>query len=148
MIPTASGLVEITRRRTSAGHRDEYGRWVEGDTTETRLLASVQPLVLEDIDVAGNAAQLSERVKAFVLPVEYAAARGDRLTWGADVLAWGADVLRWAAAGGLQDAAAPVLAAAFDEAEADRIIYSGRTFVVESSVGWGSHTEAVLLREP
>ena len=49
---------------------------------------------------------------------------------------------------GLHPGAEYALAAAFDDGEADRVIYGGREFVVEESRSWpGSHTRATLLRE-
>lgn len=147
LLAAAGALVEVVRLRESPGHRDDTGRFVAGATVETTLLASVQPLVLEDADLQGGAS-LIERVKAYAPSVEYVAVHGDRIRWGSDLLAWGADVLRWAATGGLADVDGPVLAAAYDDSEADRVrLGDGRTFVVESSMAWPSHTEAVLLRQ-
>ena len=50
--------------------------------------------------------------------------------------------------GGLTDVDGPVLAAAFSASEADRVRFADdRMFVVESTMAWPSHTEAVLLRQ-
>ena len=38
------------------------------------------------------------------------------------------------------------LAAAFDTAEADRVVVDGREFVVEESRSWPTHTRATILR--
>ena len=146
MIPTATvTLDEIVRLREAPG-RYVAGVWQPGDTTETTLLASVQPLELEDSDFVGGV-QLRDRLKVYAPNLEVAAAHGDRLMWGDDVLLWGSGLLRWNAVGGLTDAAAPVLEAAFDDSGADRVRVNGQVFVVESSMSWPSHTEAVLLRE-
>ena len=57
-------LTRIVRRRAAPGaYRD--GIWVPGRITEATLLASVQPVGLEDVDgVAG--AQFSDRRRIFV----------------------------------------------------------------------------------
>ena len=40
------------------------------------------------------------------------------------------------------------LLAAFDDREADKVVYAGETYVVEESRSWpGGHTRATLLRE-
>lgn len=39
------------------------------------------------------------------------------------------------------------LAAAFDDARADEVVYRGDTYVVTESFSWPNHTEARLLRE-
>ena len=147
LLTTPGTLTEITRLREAPGVFDDTGRWQPGEVTETTMLASAQPLVLEGADLAGGVS-LIERLKVYAPSVEYVAAHGDRLMWGGDVLAWGGDVVRWAATGGLTDVDGPVLAAAFDDSEADRVrLGDGRTFVVESSMQWPGHTEAVLLRQ-
>lgn len=147
LVASVGALTEIVRLREAAGTRDDTGRWIAGATTETTLLASVQPVLLGDVDMEGGV-QLVERLKVFAPAVEYVAVHGDRLGWGTDLLAWGADVLRWAAAGGLTEAAGPVLAAAFDGSGADRVrLADGRLFVVETSMAWPGHVEATLLRE-
>ena len=56
-------------------------------------------------------------------------------------------VLRWGGASSLADDDAP-LVAAFSDREADLVQIDGADYVVEVSEAWGSHTEAVLLREP
>lgn len=146
MIPTPGPLQEITRLR-DGGYRDPVTRRYVEATTETTLLASVQPLNLTDAETQGGS-QLIDRLKVYAPNREVQAAHGDRLTWGSDLLRWGADLLTWAATGGLTDVDGPVLAAAFDEHQADKVrLADGREFVVESSMAWPSHTEAVLLRE-
>ena len=56
---------EITRRRTMPGHRNEYDEWVPGEVVETELPANVQPLALDDADIAGGVS-LRERLRVFV----------------------------------------------------------------------------------
>ena len=148
LLTTPGTLTEIVRLREAPGAYDDTGRWQPGAVTETTLLASVQPLVLEGADLAGGVS-LIERVKVYAPSVEYVAAHGDRLMWGSAVLQWGADVVRWSSVGGLTDVDGPVLVAAFDNSEADRVRLGGddRMFVVESTMAWPSHTEAVLLRQ-
>lgn len=146
MIPTATALEEVTRLRQAPGRR-VAGVWTPGETTEATLLASVQPLDLEDADFAGGS-QLRDRVKAYVPFLEHVAGTADRLRWGDDVLLWGADVLTWGGDGGLRETSDAPLAAAFDDAAADRVrLADGTEYVVEESRAWGSHVEAVLLRE-
>ena len=100
----------IVRRRQAPGDFNTVGEWVPGALTETELMASLQPLHLEDSDIAGGA-QLVERLRVYV-------------------------------------PAPDALAAAFDDREADSVLYDGKTFVVEESRSWrGSHTRATLLRE-
>ena len=125
----------ITRRRTAPGSRNEYGEWQPGVTTETTLPANVQPLALDDVDTIAGAG-LVERVKVYVpdrdgltnLPVGFSAA-------------FNADFYQRPPSHG------PLLAAAFDEAEADVVIHDGREYTVESSVRWGgSHVRAIAVR--
>lgn len=100
----------VTRRRQEPGYRDERGRWVPGIVNTVAMRASVQPLDLEDSDIAGGV-QLSERLKIYV-PEENA------------------------------------LVAAFEDREADEVIYGGETYTVIESRSWqGGHTRATMLRE-
>ena len=99
----------ITRRRQGVGDRNTAGEYVPGTMTETDFRASVQPLELEDSDIAGGAS-LEERLRVYV-PVPDA------------------------------------LMAAFDDREADEVVYDGTTYTVEESRSWpGSHTRATILR--
>ena len=100
----------ITRRRQAPGATNAFGEFVPGAITEVEFAASVQPLALEDADLAGGISVV-ERWKVFVPE---------------------ADALR----------------AAFDDREADQVVFAATTFVVEESRSWqGSHTRATLLRE-
>ena len=100
----------ITRRRQEPASRNAFGEFAEGAVTEVEFAASVQPMALEDADIAGGVS-LHDRRVAFVPEP---------------------DALR----------------AAFEDREADQVIFFGTTFVVEESRSWpGSHTRATLLRE-
>ena len=68
----------ITRRRQEPGTTNVFGEFVEGSKTEVEFAASVQPLSLDDADIAG-AVSLQDRRAVFV-PAENAllAAFGDR----------------------------------------------------------------------
>ena len=79
----------------------------------------MQPLGLADAETAGGA-QLRNRLRVFVPDAR-----------------------------SLVDLDDAPLVAAYDDREADRVrLGAGRTFVVESSMAWPGHVEAVLLREP
>ena len=84
LLTTPGTLTEITRLREAPGAYDDTGCWQRGAVTETTMLASVQPLVLEGADLAGGVS-LIERLKVYAPSVEYVAAHGDRLMWGGDV---------------------------------------------------------------
>ena len=100
----------IVRRRQEPGTTNAFGEFVPGAVTEVEFAASVQPLSLDDADIAGGVS-LQERWVVFVPE---------------------ADALR----------------AAFDDREADQVVFAATTFVVEESRSWqGSHTRATLLRE-
>ena len=100
----------IIRRRFGPSDYDAFGTWQSGATTETELRASVQPLVLEDRDLASGV-QLVERLKVYI-----PASSGD-------------------------------LRAAFDDREADRVLYGGKVYAVEESRTWPKFTRVTLLRE-
>ena len=97
----------IVRRRAGPGMRVR-GEWVPGPVVETELAASVQPLALEDADIAGGA-QLIERFKIFVSQPD-------------------------------------ALVAAFDESVADEVVIGTKTYTVEESRSWPSHTRATVVR--
>ena len=108
---------------------------VPGTVTDMTLPANVQPLELEDVD-ATSGASLVERVKVYVpdragltnLPRGFSAA-------------FNTDFYHRPPAHGA------LLAAAFEEAEADEVIHDGKTYTVESSVRWpGSHVRAIAVR--
>ena len=68
----------ITRRRRAPGGRSDLGEWVPGAVAETDLLASVQPLELEDVE-AVRGTRLRDRLRVFIpQPHALIAAFGDR----------------------------------------------------------------------
>ena len=114
-------LTRVTRRREAPGGY-VAGVWAPGAVTEAVLLASVQPLTLEDSDGV-DGAQYRDRRKVYVGLLEVTAE-------------------------GFAEATAPPLAAAYEDRRADRVLIDGLDYVVESSMSWPSHVEAVVLREP
>ena len=125
--------------------RNSFGEWIPGAVVEATLQASVQPLKLQDSEMVGGD-QLVNRLKAFVLPlrtrISTAAATltlyGEPLTLYGDPLTWGA---------GFEFTDMEALAAAFEAAGADKVVWNGALYVVESSRLWRRFTSAVLLRE-
>ena len=134
----------IIRRREMPGHRDALGEWHPGQSVEAELRASVQPLKLEDTELAGGD-QLVHRLKCFVLPRrERISTAAATLLWNGDPLTLYGDPLTWGAGFEITDRHA--LAAAFEQAGADKVIVEGAVFVVEESRTWRSFTRATLLR--
>ena len=133
---STGALTRITRRRQAPGSYID-GVWTPGAVTEAVLLASVQPLTLEDVDLVGGA-QFSDRRKIYVGYLEHAVVSSDDLA----ALRWGGT------AEGFAEASEPPLAAAYEDRGADRVLIDGADYVVESSMAWPSHVEAILLREP
>ena len=136
----------IIRIRQAPGDRNQWGEYVPGPTVETPLAANVQPLSLEDSDIAGGV-MLVDRLRVFVpyaLDVVYAPAL---MKWGiTDVFKWGTDTFTFGrkAVHGQQ---APALSAAFDNREADRVRVMSALYVVEESRVWSDYVRATLLRE-
>ena len=127
------------------GHRDSFGGWVPGQTMDEKLRASVQPLALTDADVEGGV-QLQHRIKCFVLPRrERIALERSVLLFNGDALTLRGDPLLFFAGFEVSDRHA--LAAAFEQAGADKVIIDGAVFVVEESRTWPNYTRATLLRE-
>ena len=125
--------------------RNSFGEWIPGATIDEELRASVQPLKLEDADLAGGS-QLVDRMKVFVLPRrERRSEAAATLLWNGDVLTWHGEPLTWGAGFEYMDDAA--LAAAFDAAGADKVKWNGVFYVVESSMTWRRYTRATILRE-
>ena len=140
---------EIVRRRQEPGAYNNYGEWEAGSTNETILPASVQPLKLGDDDLAGGA-QLVERLKVFCpVGIERHRDDGATLSWGGAAIQWGDDRLTWGADDRIETTDDPEpLVAAFDDREADKVLYDGHEFVVVESRTWpGRHCRATLLRE-
>ena len=136
----------ITRRRESPGMRNSFGEWIPGASVDEELRASVQPLKLEDADLAGGS-QLVDRMKVFVLPrrERISIASAATLLWNGDPVTFHGDPLQWGAGFEYMDNSA--LAAAFDSAGADQVLWRGQLYVVETSVTWRRYTRAVILRE-
>ena len=139
---------EVVRRRQGPGTRNFYGEFLPGAIVETIYPARVLPLSLEDSDFVGGVS-LVERLKVFV-PRGIARRRGegDALTWGGGVLTWNGSPLRWGGGDGVLFAedSIPFLAA-FDDREADMLIYAGVEYTVEESQTWPRYARAIALRE-
>ena len=139
---------EVVRRREGPGDFDEYGEFVAGAIVETIFPARVLPVTLEDSDFVGGVSLL-ERLKVFV-PRGIARRRGegDALTWNGDALTWNGDALRWGGGDGaiIPDDSIPFLAA-FDDRQADVLVYAGIEYTVEESQDWPRYTRAIVLRE-
>ena len=74
--------------KETPGHRNEFGEFVPGQTSETVYPASIQPISLRDTESVGGG-QLSQRLTVFVpVPNALIAARdnspGDTVRIGAD----------------------------------------------------------------
>ena len=135
----------ITRRRELPGRYNEYGEWVPGASSDETLRASIQPMSLTDSDFAGGV-MLVHRIKAFVLPRrELIGTPRATLLWNGDPLEWSGQAITWGLGATVRDVHA--VAASFDHASADRVIYAGEIYVVEQSASWPAYTRAVLLRE-
>ena len=106
------------------------------------------PLSLEDSDFAGGVS-LVERLKVFV-PRGIARRRGEgeALAWAGSVLSWNGEPLVWGGGDGMLFAedSIPFLAA-FEDRQADVLVYAGIEYVVEKSQDWPRYTRAILLRE-
>ena len=139
---------EVVRRRQGPGTRNFYGEFEPGKIMETIYPARVLPLTLEDRDFAGGVS-LVARLKVFV-PRGIARHRGeaDALTWSGDALTWNGEPLRWGGGDGMLFAenSVPFLAA-FEDRQADKMIYAGVTYVVEESQSWPRYSRAIALRE-
>ena len=135
----------ITRIREMPGMRNDFGEWQAGQSEEFELRASVQPLKLMDSELAGGD-QLVHRLKAFVLPrrERISIARATLTLYGEPLTLYG-DPLTWGA--GFEFTDMEALAAAFEAAGADKVVWNGAVYVVESSRLWPRFTSAVLLRE-
>ena len=72
---------------------------------------------------------------------------GDALAWGGSVLMWNGEPLRWGGDGTLiEDNTTPFLAA-FDDRQADVLVYAGVSHIVEESQSWPRYSRAIVLRE-
>ena len=136
------------RRRQGPGTTNFYGEFEPGPVVETIYPARVLPLSLEDSDFVGGVSLL-ERLKVFV-PRGIARRRGEgeALAWAGSVLTWSGEPLRWGGGDGtlIDDDSVPFLAA-FDDRQADILVYAGAAYVVEESQSWPRYSRAVALRE-
>ena len=139
---------EVVRRRQGPGEWNIYGQFDPGPVVETIYPARVLPLSLEDSDFVGGVSLL-ERLKVYV-PRGIARLRGeaDALTWAGSVLMWAGEPLVWGADDGVlvDDDSIPFLAA-FDDRQADILVYAGAAYVVEESQSWPRYSRAIALRE-
>ena len=73
---------------------------------------------------------------------------GDALEWGGEVLTWNGEPLRWGGDDGtlIDDDSVPFVAA-FEDRQADKMVYAGATYVVEESQSWPRYSRAIALRE-
>ena len=139
---------EVVRRRQGPGTRNFYGEFEPGPVVETIYPARVLPLSLEDSDFVGGVSLL-ERLKVFV-PRGIARRRGqgDVLTWAGAELTWNGAPLQWGGGDGtlFAEHSTPFLAA-FENRQADTLVYSGIEFVVEESQSWPRYACVIALRE-
>ena len=139
---------EVVRRRQGPGTINFYGEFEPGAVIETIFPARVLPLSLEDSDFAGGVSLL-ERLKIYV-PRGIARRRGeaDALTWSGDALTWNGEPLRWGGGDGMLFAedSVPFLAA-FEDRQADVLVYAGIEYTVEESQDWPRYTRAIALWE-
>ena len=72
----------------------------------------------------------------------------DALTWAGSVLMWAGEPLVWGADDGVlvDDGSVPFLAA-FEDRQADILVYAGAAYVVEESQSWPRYSRAIALRE-
>ena len=139
---------EVVRRRQGPGTRNIYGEFEPGPVVETIYPARVLPLDLEDSDFVGGVSLL-ERLKVFV-PRGIARRRGegDVLTWAGAELTWNGAPLQWGGGDGMLFAenSVPFLAA-FEDREADTLVYAGIEYIVDESQSWPRYSRAIALRE-
>ena len=136
------------RRRQGPGTTNFYGEFEPGPVVETIYPARVLPLSLEDSDFAGGVSLL-ERLKVYVpRGIARRRAEGEALAWGGEVLTWNGEPLRWGGGDGtlIDDDSVPFLAA-FDDRQADILVYAGAAYVVEESQSWPRYSRAIALRE-
>ena len=139
---------EVVRRRQRPGTTNFYGEFEPGPVVETVYPARVLPLSLEDSDFAGGVSLL-DRLKVYT-PRGIARRRGegDALEWGGEVLTWNGAPLRWGGSDGVLFAenSVPFLAA-FEDRQADVLVFAGVPYVVEESQSWPRYSRAIALRE-
>ena len=136
----------ITRKRALPGMFNQFGEYVSGAVRETVFRCSVQPLALDDNDIAGGVS-LIERLRVYVPTGDGGSIITlDQFRWGNDLFKWGADTFRGQSREAVNESGA-LLRAAFDDSVADRIDYDGTEFLIEESRSWPTHTRATALRQ-
>ena len=88
---------EVIRRRQAPGAFNEYGEYVEGGTITAVLPASIQPILLSDINAAAGVSLLA-RLAVFVpVGIERVVAAGENagLEWAGEELTWNGEPLTW-----------------------------------------------------
>ena len=72
----------------------------------------------------------------------------DALEWAGSVLTWAGEPLVWGADDGVLVANETVpFVAAFEDRQADTLVYAGATYVIEESQSWPRYSRAIALRE-
>ena len=139
---------EVVRRRQGQGAFNKYGEYETAGPSETVFPARVLPLKLADSDFAGGVS-LVDRIKVYV-PRGIARLRGvgDALTWAGSELQWNGEPLVWGGGDGTlyPEDSVPFLAA-FEDRQADVLVYAGVPYIVEESQDWPRYTRAIALRE-
>lgn len=59
------GVTTITRRRYSAGSRASTGYWVEGSSTDSSIVASVQPASGEELQVLPEGERTKRAIRVY-----------------------------------------------------------------------------------
>lgn len=147
---------EIVRRRQSAGGRNQYGEFEPGTIIESVLPASVQPIVLEDVEGEAfrGGDRLIKRLEIYVPSgISRLVSKPDPITWNGDALLWNGAALVW---GGFSDVFtrddSPALLAAFGDRGADLVQFGGEVFSVSESRTWPTRTrnrdQTYLMRWP
>ena len=146
---------EVVRRRQAPGGFNQFGEFEPGPVVETIFPARVLPLSNSKITDFVGGVSLLERLKVYV-PRGIARRRGqgDALTWHGDALTWNGDPLRWGGGDGalIADDSIPFLAA-FEDRQADALVYAGILYTVEESQDWralhaSNCTKGNLMRWP
>ena len=112
---------------------------------DVELRANVQPIRLVDED-AESGVQLAQRLRCYVLPRrERISTAAATLLYNGDPITLHGDPLTLFAGFEISDEHA--LAAAFEAAGADKVIWQGTSYVVKESRTWPTYTRATLLLE-
>ena len=139
---------EVIRRRQGPGARNKYGDFEPGAIEETIYPARILPMNLEDLDKVGGE-RLFERLKVYVpRGISRVREEPDVLTWEGSALLWGGEPLVWSLDVGIlvENETVPFLAA-FEDREADVLVYASISYVVVASQTWPRYSRAIGLRE-